>query len=64
MHRKTPKFFKKVRTVGLTVAAIGAAIVAAPVKLPFILLKVAEYLTVAGGVMTGVSQTAVKDERK
>ena len=29
--KPTPKFFKKIRAIGLSVAAIGATIIAAPV---------------------------------
>ena len=61
--KPTPRFFRKLRNIGLSVAAIGASIVAAPVALPAILIKVAGYLTVAGTVMSGVSQVSVKNER-
>jgi len=64
MKKPTPGFFKKVRNVGIAVAAIGTAVLTAPVLLPAILIKVAGYLTVAGTVIGGVSQTAVKNERK
>lgn len=63
MQRPTPSFFKKVRNAGLTLAAIGASIIAAPVALPAILVKVAGYLAVAGTVASTVSQTAVKNDR-
>lgn len=62
--KPTPKFFKKIRNIGVSVAAIGASIIAAPIALPAILLKVAGYLAVAGSVMGGVSQVAVKNERQ
>lgn len=58
----TPKFFKVLRTVGLTLAAVGGVVVAAPVALPALLVTVAGYMTVAGGVISAVSQTAVKNE--
>ena len=58
----TPAFFKKIRNVGLTVAAIGTTVLAAPVSLPAIILKIAGYLAVAGTVAGGISQTAVKGE--
>jgi hypothetical protein len=63
-QRQTPRFFKKVRAIGLSVAAIAASIVAAPVALPAIVVKIAGYLAVAGTVMGGVSQVAVKNEKK
>ena len=54
----TPKIFKVFRTVGLTLAAVGGAILAAP-AMPVILVTIAGYLTVAGTVMTAVSQVTV-----
>jgi len=58
----TPKFFRTIRKIGLSVAAIGGALLAAPVGLPVALMTVAGYLTVAGGVMTAVAQAAVGNE--
>jgi uncharacterized membrane protein HdeD (DUF308 family) len=58
----TPKFFKVLRTVGLSLAAIGGSLLAAPVALPVALVTVAGYLTVVGGVIGAVSQTAVGNE--
>lgn len=63
-QKPTPKFFRKLRNVGLSVAAVGASIMAAPVALPALLIKLAGYLTVAGTVMSGVSQVSVKNERE
>ena len=62
MRRQTPAFFKKLRLIGLSVTAIAAAMLAGPAVLPAILVKIAGYLTVAGGVVTAVSQTAVKND--
>jgi hypothetical protein len=61
--RRTPKFFKQVRTIGVVLAGVSAAVLAAPVALPAVLLKVAGYLAVAGAVAGSVSQTAVTNER-
>lgn len=58
----TPKFFKKVRNIGLSLAAISATILAAPISLPAVVVKIAGYLAVAGSVAGTVSQTAVKSE--
>ena len=58
----TPKFFKKLRNIGIGLAAIGTSIIAAPVSLPAIIIKIAGYLAVAGTVAGGISQTAVKEE--
>ncbi|MBS1744083.1 MAG: hypothetical protein JST81_13710 [Bacteroidetes bacterium] len=58
----TPKFFKKVRNIGLVLATVGTTIIAAPVALPAVLVKIAGYLAVAGGVASAVSQTTVEKE--
>lgn len=56
----TPKFFRTLRTIGLALAAIGGVILASPIAVPAALISVAGYVTLAGGVMTAVSQTAVE----
>lgn len=60
----TPPFFKKVRTVGLILATIGASVLATPIALPALLTKIAGYVAVAGTVMSAVSQAAVEEETK
>ncbi len=60
----TPKFFKSLRTIGLALAAVGGAILAAPVALPVGLVSIAGYVALAGGVLTAVSQTAVDTNTK
>jgi len=63
MKQPTPPFFKKVRNIGLTLAAIGGAIIAAPVALPAALVTAAGYLAVAGSVASTVSQAVTaRDE--
>ena len=62
VNAPTPKFFKKLRNIGLALAAIAGTIVAAPVALPAVIVKVAGYLAVASGVLSAVSQTAVEGE--
>jgi len=57
----TPKIFKVIRTVGLSLAAVGGAVIAAP-AMPAILVTIAGYLTVAGSVMTAVAQATVAGE--
>ena len=58
----TPLFFKTLRNIGLATAAIGTAIITAPVALPALLVTVAGYLTVAGGVISAVSQVTTGRE--
>jgi len=57
----TPSFFSKLRNIGLILAAISGAVIATPVALPAIVVKVAGYVAVAAGIMSAVSQTAVSD---
>ncbi len=60
----TPKFFRVLRTIGLSLAAASAALLAAPVALPVAVITAAGYIAVAGTVVTAVSQTAVEDSAK
>lgn len=60
----TPKFFRVLRTIGLSLMAASAAILAAPIVLPTALVTVAGYVALAGTVATAVSQTAVEDSAK
>lgn len=60
----TPKFFKILRTIGLALLAVNGSIVAAPVALPAVVVTVAGYAAVAGGVLSAVSQITVVDQRK
>lgn len=62
--RPTPKFFKTLRNIGLALAAVGGAIITAPVALPTIVVSIAGYLAVAGTVATAVSQAVVNDDEK
>jgi hypothetical protein len=58
----TPKFFKKVRNIGLILAAISGTILATPVALPAVITTIASYLAVAGSVASAVSQVTTGDE--
>lgn len=62
VQSKTPKFFKKVRNIGLILAAVSGTIITAPVALPAVLVKIAGYLGVASMVASAVSQTTVCKE--
>jgi uncharacterized membrane protein HdeD (DUF308 family) len=59
----TPKFFKVLRTIGLALLTVSGSIVAAPVALPTVVVTVAGYAAVAGGVLSAVSQITVDDQR-
>jgi hypothetical protein len=64
LKEPTPPFFKKLRNIGILLAATGGAILAAPIALPSILVTIATYITVAGTVATTVSQAVVADREK
>ena len=58
----TPKWFKIVRTIGITLTAVGGAILAAPVAIPATVVTVAGYLVLGGTIATAVAQTAIQSE--
>ena len=60
----TPKWFKVLRTIGITLASVGGAILASPVVLPAGIVTAAGYLLLGGTVVTAVSQTGVKSEEE
>lgn len=60
--KPTPKFFKILRNIGIALATAGGAIIAAPITMPALLVTIATYMTVAGTVVTAVSQAVVIDE--
>ena len=62
MQAPKPKFFRVLRTIGLTLATVGGALLTAPIALPAAVITVGSYLTVAGTVITAVSQTVVSGE--
>jgi hypothetical protein len=63
MQKPTPPFFKKLRNIAISIAAIGGTLLASPVALPAVVIKLAGYLTVAATVAGTVSQTAVRNDR-
>ncbi|MFT6923852.1 MAG: hypothetical protein ACJA1C_002872 [Crocinitomicaceae bacterium] len=59
---ETPKFFRKLRNLGLVVTAVGVTLLASPIELPTTVLSIAGYLTVAGAVAIAMSQAVASDE--
>jgi hypothetical protein len=59
----TPRFFKKLRNVGLMLAGISTAIASSPVTLPVFVVSIAGYAAVAGGVIGAVSQLVTDTEQ-
>ena len=60
----TPKWFKVLRTIGITLASVGGVILASPVALPAGIVTAAGYLLLGGSIVTAVSQTGVKSEEE
>ena len=58
----TPPFFQKVRNLGLLLTAIASVVIGLPMELPLPVLEIAGGLAVAGAVMAGLGQSAVKTE--
>ncbi len=59
-----PKFFKKLKVIGLGLAGAGAAVMASPVLLPAVIVSIAGYCVVAGSVIGAISQLTVEGERE
>ena len=57
--KRTPSFFRRLRNIGIALAAASGAILAAPIALPAAMISIAGYLAVAGTVATAVSQAVV-----
>ncbi len=60
----TPRFFRTLKIIGLSLAAAGTAVVTSPVVLPALVLSIAGYCVVAGGVIGAVSQLVVDGAEK
>lgn len=58
----TPKFFRKLRNIGIPVAAVATTIATAPIALPAVLVKIAAYLAVAGTTISVASQATKEGE--
>lgn len=60
---KTPKFWKNVRLAGLSLAAIGGAIVGIPIGLPAAVTAWGSYIATIGGSLAGIAQFAKEDDK-
>lgn len=60
----TPKWFKVLRTIGITLASVGGAVLASPLALPAGIVTAAGYLLLGGTVVSAVAQTGVKSEEE
>jgi hypothetical protein len=60
----TPKFFKRLRNLGLGLVAAGGVIVASPIAIPALVVSIGGYFIVAGSVATAVCQAVTTEEGK
>lgn len=60
-RKPTPKFFRRLRRIGLIAGTIAAGILTAPVSLPAGLVLAAGYLATAAGTAVAVSQLTTKE---
>lgn len=56
----TPKWFKIIRNIGITLTAVGGAILAAPIALPATIVTVAGYVVLGGTIASAIAQTAMQ----
>lgn len=61
LTRPTPKFFKKLIKIGLTIGAVSGAVLAAPITLPALVVTIAGYGLTVGTVTAIVAKTAVEN---
>ncbi len=58
----TPKWFKIIRNIGITLTAVGGAILAAPIVLPATIITVAGYVVLGGTIASAIAQTAMQTD--
>jgi hypothetical protein len=62
LSQPTPKYFRKIRNIGLLLAGIGTAIVTLPVSLPAIVVTVATYGIAVGTSISTIASLVKKIE--
>ena len=58
----TPVFFQKLRNIGLVLVTIGGVVLTTPMNLPVLILSLANYASLAGGVLAAIAQLTVNEE--
>jgi len=56
----TPKFWKRVQRIAITVGAVAGVIIAAPITLPAAVVTMATYAITAGTVAATLSQLTIE----
>lgn len=62
LQQPTPLFFRKIRNFGLLLTGVSAVVTTAVIPLPSLLITIAGYTAIAGGIASAVSQSAVEKE--
>jgi hypothetical protein len=62
LSQPTPKYFRKIRNIGLLLAGIGTAIVGLPIALPAIVITVASYGIAVGTSISTIASLVKKIE--
>ena len=57
----TPKFWKKVQSIGLVLTGIGTFIATAPISLPAAIVTAGSYAAFGGGLIATMSQLTIQD---
>ena len=60
----TPKFWKRVQKIAITIGAIAGVIVTAPITLPIAVVTVASYAITVGTVAATLSQLTVESNEQ
>lgn len=60
----TPKFFRVLRSIGLTLLVLSGSVIAAQIVLRTVVTNVVDYLAVAGGMLFAGSQMTVHDDKQ
>jgi hypothetical protein len=59
----TPPFFKKLKRIGLVIAAVGTAVLTAPGSVPAALLLWAGHAVTAGTILVTITQLTVDENQ-
>jgi len=60
--KPTPLFFRRIRNIGLILAAVSTALATAPIALPAVIVSLSGYLAVAGSIAGAISQVTQEGE--
>ena len=58
-----PRFFRKIRNLGIIFASLSATVMGLPLPLPPVVTDIAGYLTVAATVASAISQATIVEEK-